>query len=309
MITTVTLNTAIDKAYRLDQDLTAGKVMRVVSVQNTAGGKGLNVARVVRLCGEKTLATGFAGGFNGSYLESLLDADGIPHDFCRVEKETRSCVNVLDKKLGSTELLEPGFEITREEERDFLSHFELLLKKSDWVVISGSMPRGASPDLYARMIAMTKAQGKPVALDTSGKSLALGLEATPTVIKPNQDEIASLFGREIRDRKEALASAKELYGRGIPYVLISLGGEGAVLICKEGTYHALPPRVEVANTVGCGDSMVGGFVVALSRGASAEKALKYSVAVATACAMNEKTGCFDPVDRDYLLDRITVSKI
>ena len=119
MITTITLNTSIDKAYFMENKIENGTVMRVGRVHNTAGGKGLNVARIVRLCGSEVLAGGFVGGFNGSYLTALLKEDGVPENFYHCSGETRSCINILDPGYGSTEYLEPGFEIRPEEWKEF----------------------------------------------------------------------------------------------------------------------------------------------------------------------------------------------
>ena len=142
MITTVTLNASIDKAYHMTEKIENGTVMRVAKTDNSAGGKGLNVARVIKLCGVDSKATGLVGGFNGQYLESLLDADGIKHEFGHIQGETRSCINILDPGYGSTEYLEGGCNVTKEEEADFLNKFPEIIKDSDVVTISGSAPKG-----------------------------------------------------------------------------------------------------------------------------------------------------------------------
>ena len=111
MITTVTMNTSIDKAYFMDHEVQNGTVMRVSRCRNSAGGKGLNVARAVKLCGEKVQATGLAGGVNGKYLESLLEKDEVQYQFLHIAGETRCCINILDECYGSTEYLEPGCEV------------------------------------------------------------------------------------------------------------------------------------------------------------------------------------------------------
>ena len=120
MITTVTMNASIDKAYFMDHTIENGTVMRVARCRNSAGGKGLNVARAIKLCGEKVQATGITGGFNGQYLESMLARDGIAYHFGHMEGETRCCINILDEGYGSTEYLEPGSEISAEEEARFI---------------------------------------------------------------------------------------------------------------------------------------------------------------------------------------------
>ena len=168
MITTVTMNASIDKAYFMDHTIENGTVMRVARCRNSAGGKGLNVARTIKLCGEKVQATGITGGFNGQYLESMLARDGIAYHFGHMEGETRCCINILDEGYGSTEYLEPGCEISAEEEVKFMEQLPEIVKDSEIVTISGSVPRGMGKDIYAKIITKLKEAGKKVILDTSG---------------------------------------------------------------------------------------------------------------------------------------------
>ena len=309
MITTVTLNASIDKAYHMDKDIENGTVMRVASCNNTAGGKGLNVARVAALCGADVKATGFCGGFNGKYLESLLEKDGLANAFVHVEQETRCCLNILDKKYGSTEYLEPGCSISEEEEKEFFDVFEKLAKESDVITLSGSLPKGVEADIYARLITKAKEQGAKVILDSSGESLKEGIKACPTLVKPNKDEMEMLFGIKIKNMEDVLTYAKKIYDTGIPYVAISLGGEGALLICKEGVYHGKPPKLDVVNTVGCGDSMVAAFAVALEENLTPQEALKKAVAVASANAMTAETGNFKQEDYEQIIEGVTVERV
>lgn len=293
MITTITLNAAIDKAYYMDDKIENGKVMRVTSVKNTAGGKGLNVARIVNLCGEEVLASGLVGGYNGKYLESLLDQDGIRHDFDHIEGETRSCINILDDVFGSTEYLEPGCGVTEEEERNFLKRFPKIIEKSSVVTISGSAPKGMSKEIYKFMISIAKDAKKQVILDTSGELLERGLEACPTIVKPNKDEMEMLFHTKIQSMDDVVENAKKILARGISYVVASLGRDGAMLLGKEGIFLGKPPKIKAVNTVGCGDSMVGALAVAFHRNYSLEKSLRFAVAIASANALSPNTGNFD----------------
>lgn len=309
MITTVTMNASIDKAYYMDHKIENGTVMRVAKCINTAGGKGLNVARIADLCGAKVQATGMVGGFNGKYLEDMLSKDGIASNFVHVQGETRSCINILDEGYGSTEYLEPGFEISKEEEESFLKQFPEIVKDSDVVTISGSIPKGMSLDIYGRMVSLLKEQGKKVILDTSGALLIQSIKSLPTMVKPNQDEIEQLFGVKITSREEVIDYAKKIYETGIPYVVISLGGDGALLVCAEGVFHGKPPKIEVVNTVGCGDSMVGAFAVALEKNETPENCLKYAVAVATANAMSPSTGNFNKENYKEILEGVEVLKL
>lgn len=308
MITTVTLNASIDKAYYMEGKIENGTVMRVARVHNTAGGKGLNVARIIKLCGEKVLATGLVGGFNGQYLEALLNQDGISHDFLHVDGETRSCINILDSGYGSTEYLEPGFCVSQETEDVFLETLSSVVSDSRVVTISGSVPGGMAKDVYSRMVLKLKSMGKQVILDTSGELLKQGIGACPNMIKPNKEELEMLFGREIHSVRDVAELAWKLYEKGIGQVVVSLGKEGALLACEEGIFTARPPRLDPVNTVGCGDSMVGAFAVAMERKMGYKEALKFAVAVASAGAMSPDTGDFDMDVCQTLLKQVTVDE-
>ena len=295
MITTVTLNASIDKAYVMQEAIENGTVMRVKEVRNTAGGKGLNVAKIAVICGAEVLATGFAGGFNGRYLESLAAESHVATRFCHVEGETRSCINILDPKYGSTEYLEPGFSVKEEDLARFLTEFPGVIGKSTVVTMSGSAPVGIPSDIYRKMAELAKAAGAKVILATSGDYLKEGLQGRPFMIKPNEDAIEALLGIRAEDPEAVFRAASELRVKyGIPWVVISLGGNGAVLSCDEGVFHGLPPKLDPVNTVGCGDSMVGAFAVALERALSPREALRYAVAVSAAAAMSPLTGDYDP---------------
>ncbi len=310
MITTVTLNASIDKAYHMSERIENGTVMRVASVKNSAGGKGLNVARIIQLCGGEVKATGLVGGYNGAYLESLLDQDHIEHQFCHMQGETRSCINILDPEYGSTEYLEPGSGVLKEELEQFMEVVLLeAIKDSEIVTISGSAPKGVPVDIYCKMIQSIKKAGKKVILDTSGTLLEEGMKALPTLIKPNKDEMEALFKIKITSYEDILYYAKKIYDMGIPYVVVSLGKDGALIACKDGIFHAVSPRLNAVNTVGCGDSMVGAFAFALEQGWSSETTLKYAVSVASANAMSADTGNFDPEVSRKILEQVTMKKL
>lgn len=309
MITTVTLNASIDKAYFMDRRIENGSVMRVASCKNSAGGKGLNVARVIKICGEEVQATGFSGGFNGAYLESLLCQDGILHRFVHVAAETRSCINILDEGYGSTEYLEPGAAVTMQEQNAFLERFPELILDSSVVTLSGSVPAGISKDIYQQLVQCAMDMGKQVILDTSGELLKNGLKACPTMIKPNKDEIEALFGIQVKGFEDVVSCAWKLYKRGIPYAVISLGGEGALLACSEGVWHGKVPRLEAVNTVGCGDSMVGAFAVAMERKYTPKEALKFAVATSAAAALSPRTGYFERKVQERIFNQVEINRI
>lgn len=309
MITTITLNVSVDKAYRIAGSIRPGTVSRVLECTNTAGGKGLNVARTVDFCGEEVTAAGFAGGFNGRYVEALLDQDGIRHDFTRIKSETRSCINILAEDGTSTEYLEPGAPVTEEEIRKFLDHFDQMVEESNVVTISGSVPKGVPDDIYAVMIRKIKEKGKKVILDTSGSCLKKGIQAGPTMIKPNKEELEAILETKIKNRGETIEAAKRMMQYGIEYVIVSLGGDGALAVGKEGVFHGKPPKLNAVNTVGCGDSMVGAFAAAMKRNLPMEESLTYAVAVSAANAVNPETGHIRMKDVNDILPRVTAEQI
>lgn len=309
MITTVTLNASIDKAYHMDQQVVGGTVMRVHAVKNSAGGKGLNVARAAKICGSRVQATGLVGGFNGRYLEQLTEQDGIVSAFGHIAGETRSCINILDERFSSTEFLEPGCEVSAQELEEYLEEFPRIIAQSAVVTISGSLSVGVPIHTYKLLVEMCKQADKPIILDTSGEALLQGISAHPTMIKPNQDELEALFGVSAQSRADVLTCAQRLYEGGIAQVVISLGGQGALLVCEQGTFQAIPPALTVVNTVGCGDSMVAAFAVGFERGMSAPDALVYAVAVASAAALSTRTGHYDPAHRDEILPQIELRKL
>lgn len=309
MITTVTLNVSIDKAYKIKGCVESGKVIRVLECNNTAGGKGLNVSRVVSICKEDVLATGFVGGHCGKLVEELLENDNIKNRFTHVKSETRSCINILDEKNVSTEFLEKGEPINEEEINTFLSDFDKIIEESNVITISGSAPQGVPTNIYATLINMIKAKNKKVILDASGDLLKEGIKALPTMIKPNSEEIENLLNVSINNREEIIENAIKIYESGIELVVVSLGSDGALLVCKEGVYHGKPPKIEVVNTVGCGDSMVGAFAVAMERGYSNIDSLKYAISISAANAMTFSTGSFNSDDVDNIFKNTTINKI
>ena len=309
MILTVTLNTSIDKLYLMD-GIRPETVMRVKEVHNTAGGKGLNVSRVAGKLGEPVTATGFVGGFNGKYLESLIDTPLVRCAFTHVEAETRSCINCWDLADGkSTEYLEPGAPVDGGDVARFLADFERELPGADVVTISGSIPRGAPDDIYCDLIRRCRRAGVPVLVDTSGSLLASAVKEQPFLIKPNEDEIAQLAGRSFASRQDAVRALADLHEGGIPYVVLSLGAEGALLACGDGVFHGKPPRITPRYTVGCGDSMVAGFGVGCARRLSVAETFRMALAVSAAGALSLFTGGFDPADYERLRPEVVIERV
>lgn len=309
MILTVTLNAAIDKRYVVEEVRT-GEVNRVKECVYTPGGKGLNVSKPAAIYGAEVTATGFVGGHAGHYIEDALEPFGIRSAFYHMEAESRSCINIWDEKNQlQTEFLEPGFTVTEADFERFLEYFQGLAADADVVTISGSVPKGLDGTAYQRMVKLVREAGKPVILDTSGKLLEQGIEAAPTMIKPNLDEIRMLTGKDCTDPEEIIEAARVLHVRGIGIVTVSLGGDGAVVVSDEGAYRARVPRIHAVNTVGCGDSMTAGFALGLSEGLSIRDTLQKASAVSAAAAMREETGFFVKEDMERLLPQIEIVEL
>lgn len=309
MILTVTLNAAIDKRYVVEE-FHPGCVNRVKECSYSAGGKGLNVSRVAAIAGEKVTATGFVGGHAGNYITQALEGQKIKSDFVHINGESRSCINIYDESNHTqTEFLEPGVFVTDADKEEMLKKFLQLIDSCSVVAISGSVPKGVDSSLYKDMIQLARQHGRKVILDTSGTLLKESLEAVPTMIKPNMDEIRMLTGRELNSQEDLVEAALQIRRSGIEVVVISCGSDGSLIACEEGVYRASVPRVDAVNTVGCGDSMIAGFAAGFSRGLSMVDTIKLASAISAANAMRMETGFFIPKDMQELLPKIKVDKI
>ncbi|MGB9781520.1 MAG: 1-phosphofructokinase [Moorellaceae bacterium] len=309
MITTITINAAIDKTY-IVENFRLNAVFRVKQVLAQAGGKGLNVARVVKALGEEVVATGFVGGHSGRFIADSLEAEGIPGEFVAIKGESRICLNILDPVGKSqTELLEPGPEVTPEEAEKLKDKIQELARRSRVVVISGSLVPGLPDDYYARLIEVIRREGSKTILDTSGAALEEGLKARPYMVKPNLQEAESLAGRPLKSRDARRGFVKELLASGIEVAVLSLGGEGALIGAGKEFFKVVPPRVQVANTVGCGDAFVAGFAVALSRGEGVREAARWATAVASASATTLGTAQCDVNQVGSLLAGVTIEPV
>ena len=309
MILTVTLNAAIDKRYVVEE-FKVGEVNRVKECAYVPGGKGLNVSKPAAVAGAEVVATGFVGGHAGNYIEASLKDYHVKSAFYHLESESRSCINIWDEKNGvQTEFLEPGFTVTESEFQGFVEKFKELVKKADVVAMSGSVPKGLDGTAYQKLVKVVKDAGKKVILDTSGKLLEMGIEACPTMIKPNIDEIRMLTGKECNEIGEIVEAAKEIHARGVEVVAVSLGADGSLAVSDEGVFRAIVPRIDAVNTVGCGDSMIAGFALGFAEALGIEETLRKASAISAAAALREETGYFVMEDMQRLYPQIKIEKM
>lgn len=282
MITTVTLNPAIDKTITTSR-LLPGQVNRGDSVKNIAGGKGINVTKVLRQYGSSVCALGFLGGYTGRFIEEYVEGLGAESAFTLIAGETRTSTNVLSMDGYVTEILEPGPVICEEEKVRFLQTYTEKLAGSRFVVLSGSSPKGLSTDIYAQLIELAERQKLRTVLDTSGELLVQGVKAKPFLIKPNTRELEYLTGRKLRELSEIREAALQLVSEGgIAHVLVSMGEKGMLYATERKCLYAKAPEVKALNTVGSGDSAVAAAVMALQQEASMEDTLRLCVAISAA---------------------------
>jgi tagatose 6-phosphate kinase len=304
-VLTITLNAAIDKRYDV-ATVALGVVQRVTRVLASAGGKGLNVSRGARLCGQEVVATGFVAGFSGQFITSRVAEEGISDAFVRVEGESRTCINIIDADGRSTEFLEPGVTVTADDLAGLQARVAGLLGAVDVVTISGSAPAGCPDDVYVPLVRAAREAGRPVVLDTSGRLLAAGLAAGPTVVKPNREELAAVTGAATDDLASIVAAARVLLAAGPEWVVVSLGADGAVAVGPDRAVHVTAPVVTALNPVGCGDVLVAGLASGLAGGLDVAAALPRAVQVSAASAAHPETGRFDPAFADGLTVGVTV---
>lgn len=309
MILTVTMNPSIDVSYPLEV-LHIDTVNRIEKVSKTAGGKGLNVSRVLSQLNAPLKATGVVGGKFGDYLTEQLDKDGISHSFSKIEGETRSCIAILHEGK-QTEILESGPEVTAEEQEAFVAHFEELMADTDFITISGSLPKGINHDFYSLLIDKATEADVKVLLDTSGATLKASLENThkPFLIKPNETEIADLLGKEIHSDDELVEALEDKKFDGIEWIVVTLGADGAIVKHQKNYYRVDIPTIKVVNPVGSGDSTIAGLAYALSEGKSPEDVIKSGMVTGMLNTLEEKTGFINVDNFETLFKQIKVEKI
>ncbi|MTI66847.1 MAG: 1-phosphofructokinase [Firmicutes bacterium] len=308
MITTITLNPSIDTRYMLD-DFEKNGVFRAKKVHKTPGGKGLNVARVIKQLDKSVKTTGFLGGKSGDFIKESLDTLNIENSFIKIKNDTRSCIAILSKDGGQTEVLEPGPEVFKKEIDNFLLEYENLLLESDVICASGSLPKNIPSDMYKKLIEKAKSKDVKFILDTSGEALKKGISASPYLIKPNKEELEGIFKVKINSQKELIDYGKKLSKSGIEIVVISLGKKGAIVINKDKTYKVNLPKVNVVNPVGSGDSMVAGFAIGIKRGLNTKKLIEFASICGTANAMEDETGKVNLDNIKRLENKIEVKEI
>lgn len=309
MIYTVTLNPALDKTVEI-RDFKIGKVNRVENAKIQAGGKGINVSRIIKKLNKETTALSVIGGGNGKILLEKLNDEGIKTDFLVSSGETRVNTKIVDTKNNTyTDINESGFSVSDDIIEKLLSDLLAKITDNDIVVFAGSLPKGADVKTYSKWIKRFAQKGVKVFFDADKNALKSGIEAGPYFIKPNIDELSDLVGEKIDSVNKAKEHAKKLIGDTDLLVAVTLGENGSLLVSKNSAYFAKPLKVDVKSTVGAGDSFVAAVAVCTLANKSLVETLKFAAAVSSAKVMCEGV-CAPDIDLiEELLEKIGVEEI
>ena len=299
MIYTVTFNPAIDYVVRLDRPLAVGEVNRAKGEDCVLGGKGVNVSGVLAQLGCESVALGFVAGETGAWLERGLAAQGLRTDFVHLA-HGMTRINVKIKAGQETELNGAGPDIPESAVQELEAKLDRL-QKDDVLVLAGSIPASLAQTTYERLLARLAGRGVRAVVDATRDLLVNVLPYQPFLIKPNNHELSEIAGVPLESDEEITAAARDLQAKGARNVLVSMAGDGALLLDENGGVHRIGcPKGKVVNSVGAGDSMVAGFVAGYRQsGGDYDAALKLGTACGSATAFS--LGLATRADIDTLL--------
>lgn len=304
MIVTLTLNPVLDHTLTVPS-IRLDRVLRATRTRLDWGGKGFNVSRTLNALGMQSLAMGLVGGATGQMLEQGLVDLGITTDLVRISGQTRTNVVIIDTNAErQLKVNEAGPTVQPGELAALYGRIQEMLCPGDLWILSGSLPPGAPPDTYARLIDLVHDGGAKVLLDTSGEPLRLGCAAHPFLVKPNVVEAEEVIGNPIRVGADALESVQWFLEQGIEWVALSLGADGLYLASSNEIVRAIPPQVRVRNSVGAGDAMLAGVAWALVQALPLEEVARWGVAAGTAAAMEEGVGIGTRTEVERLYEQV-----
>ena len=284
MIYTITFNPALDYISQVE-NFEIGKINRTKTEKILPGGKGLNVSTVLKNLGQNSTALGFIAGFTGDELKKEVENKGIKTDFIKVQ-EGLTRINVKISSNEETALNGNGPKITDENIKELLEKIQKI-EKEDIVILAGNVPKGINDNIYEIICEILKKKGVTFIVDSTRELLINVLKYNPFLIKPNKEELEETFKVKIETKEDIVRYAKELQLMGAQNVLISLGGDGAILVTAEDkVYFSNAPKGKVVNTVGAGDSMVAGFIAGYNQNGEFEHAFKMGIATGSASAFS-----------------------
>ena len=306
MILSICPNPSIDCTMELEQ-LNVGRMNRISNKILTYSGKALNVAIGVRRLGGDSFATGFMFKNDGSLFTQRLDNEGVKYSFVWDKGSVRVNYKIVDNRSMLTEINDKGELVSQSKQEELISLVKTISKSSSVVVMSGSLPKGVEDDYYQKLLKVVDKKAKTI-VDTEGLKLVNALKEGVYMVKPNLTELENIIGSSIRTKSDILKGCNKLIDSGAQNVLLSLGGEGAVLTDGTTAYFCKSANVAVNSTVGAGDSMVAAVSVMLERGASKEEMLKCAVAAGTASVTTPGTNLFYRDKYEEIYGKIHVEK-
>lgn len=310
MIITVTMNPSVDISYPLDT-LKINDVNRVENVSKTAGGKGLNVSRVIKQMNGELIASGILGGSLGTYIVEQLNKEKVPNRFLEIEKESRNCIAILHEG-NQTEILESGPTLDDGEGDEYFKLFEELLDEADVVTISGSLPKGLSPTYYQQLLEMSRDKQVKILVDTSGEALKQTLlgDQKSFLIKPNTDELNGLLEQEVTSDIEGLKEAlSDSLFDGVEAIVVSMGADGAFAKIHDEFYKVSIPKINVVNPVGSGDATIAGLAMSIDQGLPWDEVLKTAMTTGMLNTMEDKTGHINMKNFETYFEQVKVEEI
>ncbi|MFR1676297.1 MAG: 1-phosphofructokinase [Fusobacterium sp.] len=303
MIYTVTLNPAIDY-YVVMKEFVEGSLNTAEEGYTLAGGKGINVSKVLKNFGKESVALGFVGGFTGSFIKDDMKACNIAERFIELEENTRINMKLKTEKTES-EIAGKSPKISKENIEKLLDEIRNI-KKDDILILSGSVPNTIDKGIYGEIIEKLP-EGTKVILDTRGEPFTNALAKGVFITKPNIDELSEFFQKKLETTEEIVKAGKKLMAMGSKNVIISMGKEGSILISEKGVYKGNAPKGKLISSVGAGDSMVAGITYGLIEGKELEEAYKFGIASGSATAFSEGLTTFETMEN--LLKEIIIEKI
>lgn len=315
MILIVTLNPCIDKTIYIKKN-ELGKIIRAYKVKAIAGGKGNNVARVLKNLAVENISLNFLGGYYGKIIEECLKRDDINYKTVWIKKPSRTVVTVLESNLRQTAFVEPGPQVSDTEKENMIEMFGKIIeeKKSEikLIVLSGSIPSHNCNDIYKIMIKIAKERKIKSILDSRGEALRIGVEARPFLIKPNVQELEDILKVKLSDKdikdKNVLTQYILKLNKYAEIVILTMGSEGSLISNGKKIYKAIPPEINAINPVGSGDAFIAGFIYGIYQDLDFLDSIRMATSAGTAnVSMWEAASC----DREQIMqffDKVKVEE-
>jgi 1-phosphofructokinase/tagatose 6-phosphate kinase len=312
MIITVTLNAAIDKSLSVP-NFRLGRRHRTVEQRTMAGGKGVNIARTLKMLGQPVIATGFAGGATGTHIVEQLTEESILNDFVRIREESRTNTSVLDPTTGQqTEINERGPAVSEREVELFRDKLLYLARGAAIVVFAGSLPRGVEPDLYASLIGDLQRLDVTTVIDTDGEPLRQAARAEPDLVSPNVLEAEELVGHEFAGEDERLQVVREIAAMGPREVIMTLPDGCFAQLLVDGQQQTKRARIEQREPIarrGSGDAFLAGYIAARYEGRPSDNCLRLGVACGAESTGRLEAGLIDPREARRLMGDVELSAV